>query len=1002
MDSTDRTERSLVELLNNMNNAEIESPFQLMKISNNYYDTDTLNGLLNTAEVKYQLKVLHLNIHSLPDKIDQLKLLLTNTNLNPDIILLCETFLNERNSNLYQIDGYQFINKYRINKKCGGVGMYIKDYITFRQRDDLAKHEEGIFESIFIEITNIGKQYIIGEIYRPPNTNEQIALDNYEMTLNKINQTNLESIIGTDQNFDYLNIDQHKNTQELLNTYFNSNFIPTIIKPTRITHSTATLIDNLYIKTNIANGIMSGIINTDISDHLPIFISVGKTKLNKIPTMKIYTRSMNDTKLDQIKKEIGKQKWAELDIMGTNDAHKYFITKLNEIIDNIAPVKEKQINTRKSAREKWMTKGLLKSTLTKEKLYKQSIKNGKSHPMHNKYIKYRNLYNQLKRQIKSKYYTDMLEANKHDMKNTWKIMKTAMNKTHDKSNISQINCNGNLLSNEQHIANAFCEYFANVGPDYASKIPKSNLMPSYYMKNKNKNSIFINPTDPEEIDKIISNLKSKNSSGHDNINSKLIKVLKNELKVPISVLTNKSISDGIFPDIFKIAKVVPIYKCKNKEEVNNYRPISLLPTLSKILEKIYHKRIYNFLQKNEILYNSQYGFRPKHSTHDAITELITNITDNIEEKITSLSVYLDLSKAFDTIDHNILLSKLHHYGIRGTCLNWLKSYLTNRTQYVEINNKKSEMKPVACGVPQGSVLGPLLFIIYTNDLPNSITHSHTILFADDTTIFAKSNNLTTLYDNVNSDLDSLYQWFKTNKLSLNVGKTNYMLFTNNKNVSAIQDHKIKIGDDEIEHKKMVKFLGIIIDENLNWQNHIEMTKNKISAISYSLKMVKKLLPKQTMKTLYEALIQPHIEYGITIWGGTYETHVNKLSLMQKRIIRNITNSKYNEHTDPLFKRLGVLKVNQLYKLKMSKFMFKVSKNEMPKPINNLYKSNTSIHGYETRQRNHPHISYRRTHLASKQINHKGPEIWQEIPYHIKLSNNIRHLTKTYKKYLLCN
>ena len=240
--------------------------------------------------------------------------------------------------------------------------------------------------------------------------------------------------------------------------------------------------------------------------------------------------------------------------------------------------------------------------------------------------------------------------------------------------------------------------------------------------------------------------------------------------------------------------------------INNYRPISLLPSISKILEKLLHKRIYKFLMKHKLFYESQYGFRPKHSTNDAITELITDLTNNIEDKLNSLTIFLDLSKAFDTIDHKILLNKLNNYGIRGTSLKWFESYLSNRKQYVKINRTKSLTKDVICGVPQGSVLGPLLFIIYTNDLPNSLKHTHAILFADDTTIYTKSNNIKSLYQNVNNDLDGLYEWFKANKLSLTVGKTHYMLLNNNNIPEAITNqYDIKIGTDKIERKKKLNF-----------------------------------------------------------------------------------------------------------------------------------------------------------------------------------------------------
>jgi len=579
-----------------------------------------------------------------------------------------------------------------------------------------------------------------------------------------------------------------------------------------------------------------------------------------------------------------------------------------------------------------------------------------------------------------------------------------MNKMNNKSGIPQILKHKNeRLSNDPDIANAFCEFFTNIGPEYANKIPQAPKTPQQYLKNNIRNSIFLNPTDPEEVAKLIQNLKSKNSSGHDNITSKLLKHLNDELKSPICDLINKSINSGIFPDVYKLAEVVPIYKSKNKEETNNYRPISLLPTISKILEKIIHKRVYKFLQKNKILYDSQYGFRPNHSTNDAITELVADVTKSFEDKNNTLSIFLDLSKAFDTIDHTILLHKLNHYGIRGTSLNWFKSYLENRKQYVKINNHKSNTKNVICGVPQGSVLGPLLFILYINDLPNSLSHTHAIIFADDTTIYSESKCINTLYNNINTDLMSLSDWFKSNKLSLNISKTNYMLFTNNvTNEAALNKLRLTIGTEEIEKKHNIKFLGIIIDDKLNWQKHIEYTKNKISGTTYVLKMVKNVLPYQNMKTLYNSLIQPYLEYGIINWGGTHENHLNKLRVQQKKTIRMITRSKYNEHTKPIFKQLNILDLNKLYLHKMVQFMYKINNNLLPSPVVKIYKHNYELHLHNTRQHNQPHIQHRRTQLASKQITHTGPDIWHNLPLNFKQSNSVKILKKTYKKYLIEN
>ena len=296
------------------------------------------------------------------------------------------------------------------------------------------------------------------------------------------------------------------------------------------------------------------------------------------------------------------------------------------------------------------------------------------------------------------------------------------------------------------------------------------------------------PTTPGDIIAIISSFKSKTSSGHDGVSSKLVKDLKYALSFPLSIIINNSLAMGLVPNMAKLAKIIPIYKAKDKKDISNYRPISLLPVVSKILKKVVHKNLYTFLEKNKVIYASQYGFRKNRSTVNAITELVCHITNAIENKQNTLSVFLDLSKAFDTIDHNILLHKLEFYGVRGLALNWFQSYLTDRKQYVLYNNVQSQTLDITCGVPQGSVLGPLLFLIYVNDIANCLTHSKLISFADDTTVFLSSKCINDLYKNMNSDLDDLTNWFKANRLALNVNKSNCMLFQPNGNQNT-QDWK---------------------------------------------------------------------------------------------------------------------------------------------------------------------------------------------------------------------
>ena len=418
----------------------------------------------------------------------------------------------------------------------------------------------------------------------------------------------------------------------------------------------------------------------------------------------------------------------------------------------------------------------------------------------------------------------------------------------------------------------FVIFFTNIGQEYADKIPKSKFTHNHYMKNKVTQIFFMASTDPYEISRCIDSLKPKKSCGHDFITSILLKHIKQEISHPLSVLINKSFSTGTVPNLLKLAKVIPVYKSKDKQLLNNYRPISLLPAVSKIIEKLVHKRLYCFLSSQSVFYTSQYGFRPCHSTAHAVNEFIDDTVTEFEKNKIQIGVCLDLSKAFDTIDHNILINKLNWYGIRGIALEWFTNYLKNRKQFIQYKNIKSSTQMVPCGVPQGSILGPLLFILYINDLANSLTNSKAILFADDTTIYMSSTNIVQLYESINRDLDSLSEWFRANRLFLNISKTHYMLFGQNP-VKIPETLSIKIMNEIIEHKQTVIFLGMYIDEKLDWHEYINYIKSKLCSGIYVMNKTKNYLSTKHKTMLYYSLMYPYLDYGISLWGSTHTNYI---------------------------------------------------------------------------------------------------------------------------------
>ena len=467
------------------------------------------------------------------------------------------------------------------------------------------------------------------------------------------------------------------------------------------------------------------------------------------------------------------------------------------------------------------------------------------------------------------------------------------------------------------------------------EIADSTLDFTDYLNNPTEHHFNFNTITESETLSIINKLKNKNSSGKDEISNKLLKSIKDEIAKPLTIIINQSLKTGVFPDALKIAKVKPLYKKGDNFCLNNYRPISLLPTISKIFERVMFTQLYSYLNANNLLSEQQYGFRSQHSTELACVKLVDYITtemDNIKKIKTPTAIFLDLSKAFDTLNFNILLNKLQYYGIDGISLSLIRSYLTDRFQYVQFENSESDLLEIKTGIPQGSILGPLFFSIMINDLVNSSNKFKFLMYADDTTIYFNLEDFPIENREVliNNELEKVNKWLKLNKLAVNVDKTKSMLFHKRRPVTPIQ---FSMNNRIIDVVQYFNYLGIMLDADMSWKTHVAMVRNKLSRINGILHRLKYIYPQSILITLYKSLFVPHINYGSLLWGHAG----GALDKIQKKAVRTITYSNYIAHSEPLLKELNLLKVKDLFELKILKFLFKLYHNNLP-PYFNSYRS----------------------------------------------------------------
>ena len=412
---------------------------------------------------------------------------------------------------------------------------------------------------------------------------------------------------------------------------------------------------------------------------------------------------------------------------------------------------------------------------------------------------------------------------------------------------------------------------------------------------------------------LLSKLCKSKATGLDNISAKLLRECPDLIAESLTYIFNQSLLTGIFPDEWKSARVTPLYKNSGKRnDPTNYRPISVIPVVAKVFERVVYHQLYYYLTKNCILSRYQSGFRSLHSTVTALLEATDSWAMNIDRGFVNAVVFLDLKKAFDTVDHNILLTKLQYYGIRGSCHNWFTSYLSNRTQTCPMNSFMSSPKLVKCGVPQGTILGPLLFLLYINDLPNCLYFSQPRMYADDTSLTFASVDLKHIDDCLNYDLNRVYIWLSANKLTLNLTKTEFMLVASRQKLSTFSEiPSFSINDHPVKQVSSVKSLGVHIDQNMSWECHIQNICKKIASALGAIRRIRHLIPFNILINVYDSLVQPHFNYCSVVWGNCGSGLSEKLQKLQNRAARILMHASYDSNIDELFRALGWRKLKYL-------------------------------------------------------------------------------------------
>ena len=939
-------------------------------------------GAFNSLELTASFGVLHLNIRSIACHFDELLVYLEMLKFKFPIIVLSEIWATDESDAGYQLPGYQALTLY--SGRGGGIKIFILKGLSFSHATSLSVYDHPAeILSFSCRLPSVGRFNIVAVYKRhacPISDFNSLML----MLLSKIRPSDKTIFIG-DFNICLFNDRNDPHIREFLSIMSSFNFVPIINLPTRVTERTATLIDHIWV--NFARPVSSFVFDESVTDHRPIAVV-----LNDVPLPEPASLFFRDFSLQNKDKFIASfperaECFASVNSVITDpEAYTHCLNDFaTQQLNDFFPLKSKQINAKKRS-SPWIDSKLINEIKLKHILLKH-FNNG---------IVSRDVLSSFSKCLKNKifhakniYFKNVFDNSINNMRKSWQVINNSLGRKTNDSGISELMIDGQVVNDSRLISDKLNDYFVSIPGQTHGDIPH---VPNNYVDSIpfNEHSIFLSPADSREVSTIISRLK--NSSAPDGeIPSKLLKLCPHQFGELIARGFNMMLQVGSFPDSLKVARVTPLFKGNDPLHFSNYRPISILPIIGKIYEKLLHTRFSSFIESHNIMHPRQFGFSKGKCTVTSSIDLINSFLPAFTYRKFAIVVFFDFSKAFDCVSHDLLLNKLFKYGFRGIAHDLIKSYLSSRSQYVYCNGIKSSSRMVEHGVPQGSTLGPFLFNLFVNDLSYLDVRATINQYADDTSFLLVGDDLANIERVMMTDVNKFFDWTCANKLMLNVGKTKALVFTPRLGYSTPQ---LLINDAPIEVLNEAKYLGLIIDNNLNFNSHINFILKKLSRLCGVSHVLSYKFNLFAAKSFYYGLFYSRVAYMIAVWGGTYSSYIDKIQVLQKRVIKNL----FSRHlpgltTKELFKELRILKINQIHKLELVKLVFLAINTDRYSCLRDEIRRLEWSHNYNTRRI----CNYRlpRTRVAADQhgIVFQAISLWNSLPLDLRESTSLSVLKK---------
>lgn len=930
-----------------------------------------------------KINILYVNINSIRNKIDDLIVYMSNFQSTIHVVCISEMRLSADELHMCNLPDYDAVCCPRSNRSGGGACIFVHNTIGY----DVIKNEEFLEGSVIILSLRETKMKV-AVIYRPPHAPLIESLEYLDALL----ECNEKMLCVGDFNINLL----QPISQRYL-SMLDSNGFACLNRIDReyVTHgqgSSGSIIDHA-ITDLYGQNFSVNLDDVSFTDHRAMLISFGPSPRHVVDrSLTRHVRYNYDRIFNNIEQSL--------------DRINCFSSLTEVIVSSMSRFSyEVVIDSRRRNKSPWIDETVLREIRIREQLYKRTVQWPENDLIRRNYRNQKNWVTRLIKQKQKMYYQNLIAQNRCNIRMVWKILNQIVfnnnTKVQNKS-INEILYDNMILKDTLEISNAFNKFFVRLPHKLARNLESmfNNEEKSYTLGSTVQSSIVWLPVTPNEMSNYIRELNHSSAVGVEGIPIRLIKQNAVTIVPILTDLVNASLEESNFPNCLKTAKVVPIYKNGLKNNLGNYRPISILPALSKPFEKVIHHRLSSFFARNKTIHVNQYGFQPNSSTLSATVNLVNEIQQNIDRRRLCSAIFIDVSKAFDCVPHNLLLKKMQSYGIRGDAIRLIESYLKNRQQCVIVDKSISSLETVQFGVPQGSILGPLLFIVFINDIFELPLKGKLQLFADDASIVYKGNNIDTLFEDMQHDMNLIQRWFYNNGLTINVAKTKYVIFSSTDRFNDVT-HNLFLGQERVERVENVNYLGLMLQQNLKWNIHVDQVHRKIVKFLGILRRSSHMLPEKEKKNLFYAHVHSQICYLNIIWQNAPHYVMNKITVTLNKFMRVIFWEQYldpNVRTLDLYKNNHVLSFSQINFFESTLFMFKLKHNLIKHNLD--LRSYSELHRYNTRNVENFSLVTPRTNYLRFGCIYQAISNFNSLPLNLKQISSLYNFKNELKQFVM--